>query len=175
MAKTNRNTPTAEQAKIEAAIAGTEVAIPVTSTETVGGVTLTQPQILAKLNGFLDPVKRVDDLRSQLSQALADREQAFTDAREFLKNFRDALVALLGRGNPELSKFGFAPEKVRAPLTAAQKVQRAAKAKASRELLGTKGQKQKAEILRASKTPAISVGADGTVSIVPDAPAPKGA
>ena len=175
MTKTKRSTPTAEEAKIQDAIAGTEFEIPPTSTVIVGGVTLTQPQILAKLHGFLDPSKRAADLRAKLSQALADRAQAFKDAREFLKNYRDVLVAQLGRGNPELAKFGLAPAKAPTPLTAAQNVQRHAKAKASRERLGTKGKKQKAEILRASQTPAITVGADGTISIVPDAPAPKGA
>ncbi|MHB8416711.1 MAG: hypothetical protein ACYDCL_01455 [Myxococcales bacterium] len=172
---TNKQKPTAELVKLQAAVAGTQKLIPATSSETVGGVTYTQPQILAKLQAWIQFYTNVDSLHTQLTQALADRATATAAAKEFLKDFEAALIAQLGRLNPELAEFGFKPEKARTPLTSAQKVQQAAKAKASRELLGTKGKKQKAEALKAAAQPQLSVAADGTVSIVPPSPAPKGA
>ncbi len=55
------------------------------------------------------------------------------------------------------------------------KVQQAAKAKATRALLGTKGAKQKADAVKAANQPRVSVGADGTIAIVSKEPTPKGA
>ncbi|MHB8417775.1 MAG: hypothetical protein ACYDCL_06850 [Myxococcales bacterium] len=172
---TNKNGPTADLAKIQAAYDGTAKLLPAASSETVGGVTYTQPQILSKLDGWIQSIKDVDTIRTQLKQALADRETAIAAAKEFLKDFKAALIAQLGRLNPELAQFGFPPEKARTSLTAAQKVQKAAKAKATRDLLGTKGKKQKAEAVKAATQPQVSVGPDGAISIVPESPAPKGA
>ncbi len=167
--------PTAELTKLQAARSGTATLIPAGSSETVAGVTFTQPQLLAKLDGYIGALTAIDPIRTQLQTALAARVPVIADAKEFLKDFEAALIAELGRKNPELAQFGFKPEQARTPLTAAQKVKKTAKAKATREKLGTKGPKQKADILKAVNQPQLSVGSDGTISIVPPNPAPKGA
>jgi hypothetical protein len=174
MANNNDSKPTAEQSRIQAAYTGTETQIPVGSSEVVGGVSYTQPQLLAKLSGYLATYTAVQSARLQLTQAIAARTAAAADAKEFLKDFKATLVAQFGRTSTQLTQFGFGPAKVAAPLTAAQKVLKAAKAKATRTLLGTKGPKVKADIVKASQSPSVSVGSDGTVSIVPPPPAPSG-
>ena len=139
-----------------------------------GGVSYTQPQILAKLSGALATYTVVTNLRTQLTQAIAARDAAIAGALEFLKDYKVTLVAQLGRLNPQLSQFGFGPVKAATPLTAAQKVIKAAKAQATRVLVGTKGPKQKATLVKAAASPTVAVGSDGTISIVPPNPAPKG-
>ncbi len=172
MANNNGSKPTAEELKLQAAATGTQALIPVASSEVVGGVSLTQPQLLAKLAGYLAAYTAVTALRLQLTQAIAARTTAAADAKEFLKDFKVTLVAQFGRLNPQLAQFGFAPVKARTSLTAAQKVIQTAKAKATRTLLHTLGPKQKAEVVKAAASPTVSVGSDGTVSIVPPNPAP---
>lgn len=175
MANNNGSKPTAEQLQLQAAATGTQTLIPAASSEVVGGVSLTQPQILAKLAGYLATYTAVQSLRLQLSQALAARTTAAADAKEFLKDFKVTVVAEFGRQNPQLAQFGFGPAKARTSLTAAQKVIQTAKAAATRTLLHTKGPKQKADVVKAAASPTVSVGSDGSISIVPPNPAPKGA
>ncbi len=176
MAKTI-NGPTGELKKLQEALDGIAKLIPTGSTETVGGLVYSQPQLLAKVEGFIKSFTDLLDLRAQYAtqfhKALAVRVQAAADGREFLKDLRAALIARLGRGAPELAQFGFAPEKPRTPLTSAQKVQKLAKAKATRDRLGTKGKRQRAEALKALNEPRLSVGSDGTISIVPELPPSK--
>jgi hypothetical protein len=174
MANNNGSKPTAEQSSIQAALTGTQNAIPAKSSEVVGGVTYTQPQILAKLTGYLATYTAVETLRTQLTQAIAARVAAAADAKEFLANFKVTVVAQFGRLSSQLAQFGFGPAKVATPLTAAQKVIKAAKAQATRTLLNTKGPKQKAEAVKAANSPTVSVGSDGAISIVSPNPAPKG-
>ncbi len=174
MANNNDSKPTAEQLRIQAAYTGTQNAIPAKSSEVVGGVTYTQPQLLAKLSGYLATYTAVQSARLQLTQAIAARTAAAADAKEFLKNFKVTIVAQFGRLSTQLTQFGFGPAKVAAPLTAAQKVLKAAKAQATRTLLGTKGPKEKADIVKASQSPTVSVASDGAISIVPPPPAPSG-
>lgn len=174
MANNTSNGPTVEQSRIQAAYTGTQNAIPAKSSEVVGGVSYTQPQLLAKLSGYLATYTAVQAARLQLTEALAARTAVAADAKEFLKDFKATLVAQFGRTSAQLTQFGFGPAKVAAPLTAAQKVLRTAKATATRTLLGTKGTKQKADLVKAAASPTVSVGSDGTISIVPPPPAPSG-
>jgi hypothetical protein len=174
MANNNGSKPTAEQLQLQAASTGTQSLIPVKSSEVVGGVSYTQPQILAKLAGYLATYTAVQNLRVQLTQAIAARTTAAAAAQEFLKDFKVTVVAQFGRLSPQLAQFGFGPAKVAAPLTAAQQVIKTAKAAATRTLLHTLGPKQKADLVKAAASPTVSVGSDGSISIVPPNPAPTG-
>src|ERR1700734_1459954 len=97
MTNNNRNKPTGEQSKIQAAYTGTQTLTPAKSSEVVGGVSLTQPQILAKLSGYLATYTAVQSARLQLTQAIAARTAAAADAKTFLKDFKATVVAQFGR------------------------------------------------------------------------------
>ncbi len=60
----NHAGPTAEQKKLQAALAGTQALIPAKSSETVGGVTFTQPQLLSKLQAWVQTFNDVETLRT---------------------------------------------------------------------------------------------------------------
>lgn len=165
------NKPTAEQTAIQSALTGTQTQIPAKSTEVIGGVTYAQPQICAKLTGYLATYTAVISARLALTQAIAARDAAAAEAKEFLKDYKATLVAQFGRLSTQLTPFGFGPAKARTPLTAAQKVIQVAKMAATKALLGTKSEKEKADIVRASQSPNVSVASDGTISIAPASPA----
>jgi hypothetical protein len=84
-------------------------------------------------------VMAVKGARSQLSGQLPGFHKQYV-------GIKDALVALLGRGNPQLAQLGITVSKGSKPLTSVQKVVRAAKALKTRALRHTMGKVQKAAV-----------------------------
>ncbi len=119
--------------------------IPDGSTVLVTGTPVSKQNLIAQFVAFLALFADVDTA----AQALQNQRQALTaatpSARLLLAHVKAALVALFGKGNPALVAFGFSGTKPK-QLTAAEKTARVAKAKATRDLRGTGGKRQKAGV-----------------------------
>jgi hypothetical protein len=140
--------------------------IPAKSTVVVGGASYTQAQLVAAITALLAPIQAARNAKLAFNGAVLARTQNDPAVQTFVANFKAAIIALFGRGSPILAQFGFTPHKPTV-MTAGQKVVKAARAKATRAKLGTKGPQQKAQLL-AQQPPAFQVAPDGTVSLLPD-------
>jgi hypothetical protein len=130
----------------------------------VNGKSFDQKALLAEIDSVRGPWKGARSAHAVLRQFTQLKPENKKAADEFLAGLEAALVACFGRESEELTKFGFMPFKRRRPLTVEEKVQRAAKAKITRQKRGTLGKKQK-EAIKAEETPGVHVAPDGTVTI----------
>jgi hypothetical protein len=173
MTTSNSNQPKGDQLQLTTAQTAIPANIPVKSTVVVGGVSYTQPQLVALITTLLAPILAAQTAKQSFAAAVKARKQNQTAVRTFLVEFHAALVALFGRGSPVLAQFGFNPSKPRTT-TGGKTVVKTAKLLASRAKLGTKGPQQKALIL-AQQPPPFSVASDGKVALLPQddaSPAP---
>jgi hypothetical protein len=115
------------------------------STLSVNGRSLSVSQILATLNGYIGSGNTVASVKSQLKADLTAWNAEKSAARAFAVDLKAAVIQALGKQSPLLAQFGLSPPK-RTKLTTQQLATRAAKNKATRELRGTKGPQQKAQI-----------------------------
>jgi hypothetical protein len=165
MPTTNNNQPKGAQLKLTTAQTAVPANIPAKSTVVIGGVSYTQAQLVAYITTLLAPILAAQTAKQSLATAVLARKQNQLAVQTFLAEFRAALITLFGRGSPVLAQFGFTPHKAKTA-TAGKTVVKAAKSLASRAKLGTKGPKQKAQIL-AQPPPDFSVAPDGKVSLLP--------
>ncbi|MHB1845755.1 MAG: hypothetical protein ACYCWW_13090 [Deltaproteobacteria bacterium] len=156
---TQSNSDKGEELRLLDATNGVKQVIPTGSSIPIGGSPLTQPQLLAKLEGFEVVFQAVRNAQAVLHAALLAREAQSPAIAELLTQLKGALVAQLGSKNPELSKFGFKPSKAHAA-SGAKNVVKAAKPKITRQKRGTLGKKQKLG-LKAVGTPTVVVGPTG--------------
>jgi hypothetical protein len=112
----------------------------------VEGTTYTGAALAAKFATYTAPFQAAEDADTAKQVADEARDAVQTEAHAFTMATVAALKAALGRTSATLETVGIAPDKVPAPLTAAQKVTRAQKAAATRKARGTLGPKQKAKI-----------------------------
>jgi hypothetical protein len=132
--------------KISQLIAGIQAVIPDGSSVTVGGQAVAKADLVNELMQISSAYQAIDaavvaakGARSQLSGQLPGFHKQYVGTK-------DALVALLGRGNPQLARFGITTSNGSKPLTSTQKVVRAAKALKTRALRHTMGKVQKAAV-----------------------------
>jgi hypothetical protein len=132
--------------KVSQMIAGIQAAIPDGSSVAVGGATVAKADLVTQLMQISSVYQAVDagvlaakTARSQLSEQLPGFHKQYV-------GIKDAILAFLGRGNPQLAQFGIAVSKGSKPLTSSQKVVRAAKALKTRALRHTMGKVQKAAV-----------------------------
>src|SRR5579863_7783877 len=67
--------------------------VPSTTSWTINGTALTQPQIDAKLKGFLATFEALDVARQQYQAALAARRNITIEARDFQLQLKKVVVA----------------------------------------------------------------------------------
>lgn len=158
----NINKPAGDEQKLLTVQAGIQAAIPAGSKVVVGGTSYTQPQLLTKVGQLLAPYQPARDAKQALAAAVKAKKANQPAVQDFLVEFRAAVVALFGRGNPLLAKFGFQPKKAKTT-SSGKKVAKAAKAKATREALGTKGKVQKAEVLAQLNGAPVTVSPTGKI------------
>jgi len=132
--------------KVSQMIAGIQAVVPEGSSVAVGGVVLAKTDLVNELMQISSAYQAVDagvlaarTARSQLSAQTPGFHKQYT-------GIKDALLALLGRGNPQLAQFGITTSNGSKPLTPAQKVVRAAKSLKTRALRHTMGKVQKAAV-----------------------------
>ena len=132
--------------KVSQMIAGIQAVVPEGSSVAVGGVVLAKTDLVNELMQISSAYQAVDagvlaarTARSQLSAQTPGFHKQYT-------GIKDAILALLGRGNPQLAQFGITTSNGSKPLTSTQKVVRAAKALKTRALRHTMGKVQKAAV-----------------------------
>jgi hypothetical protein len=112
------------------------------STISVSGQATSVSDLLAALAAALGFFAAVD----AAVQALKTQRLALTaeqpSARKLVASIKAALISTFGKGNPVLVAFGFSAVKPRV-LTTAQKLAKSERAKATRELRGTTGPREK--------------------------------
>jgi hypothetical protein len=158
--------------QLDAAINGLQTAVPSGITNiTLSGVSLTIAALITEAQTVEKPWTDVRAAHAVIRAAMATRPGDIQMARGFLANLKAGLVSVLGADSQELLKFGLTPRSPRKPLTSAQKVVRAAKAKLTREARHTMGSRQKAG-LRNTETPVVTIGPDGTLIAPPASSVP---
>jgi hypothetical protein len=132
--------------ELQQMLQGWQAVIPSDSTvaSTAGG--LSQAAVVAQLQKYLGPYLDLDTKVTATQSVRAEVKSQLTEARQYQAMLKLALTNLFGTGSPQLAQFGLSPRKPTRPLNASQLAVRAAKARATRELRGTMGTKQKAPI-----------------------------
>ena len=132
--------------KVSQMIAGIQAVVPDGSSVAVGGAVLAKADLVNELMQISSAYQAIDagvlaakTARSQLSAQTPGFHKQYT-------GIKDAILALLGRGNPQLAQFGITTSKGSKPLTPSQKVVRAEKALKTRALRHTMGKVQKAAV-----------------------------
>lgn len=139
---------------------GVDGSIPAGTQFPVDGKTESQQELSQELADDLALFTALSDAVAKEKQARAALHGAIPGIRDRSKSIRAAIIQLLGKGNPLLSKFGIAPPKRRAPRSAEQLALSAAKAKLTREKHGTMSKKQK-RLMGSAPTPTLTLGPDG--------------
>jgi len=167
--------------KVSQMIAGIQAVVPEGSSVAVGGVVLAKTDLVNELMQISSAYQAVDagvlaarTARSQLSAQTPGFHKQYT-------GIKDALLALLGRGNPQLAQFGITTSNGSKPLTPAQKVVRAAKSLKTRALRHTMGKVQKAAVqytgelqLAVSETTPAAPADETAPAVAPPAAAAQG-
>ncbi len=132
--------------KVSQLIAGIQAVLPDGSGVTVGGGLVAKTDLVNGLMQISAAYQAIDAARLTAKGALS---QMRSDLPGFHKQYvgaKDALVAFLGRGSPQLAQLGIKVSTGSKPLSPAQKVVRAAKARKTRALRHTMGKVQKAAV-----------------------------
>ncbi len=111
----------------------------------VDGEELTQAQVVAKLQGYLDVYERVNAAKAAYGQALEAQEAMAAQAHAFKVSYGQALRHVLGKASPALATFGISVQQRKTP-TAQTQLLANAKRLATRKARGTLGKRQKAKI-----------------------------
>jgi hypothetical protein len=129
--------------KLDMALAGIQALIAPGTSVSLDGVSMTQQELVDKVNSYRTPRKQYRDLRSQAEQQRIAVVNSESDAKKLITALKATAQTLLGASNPDLTKFGFKPKKKRVRPTSGQQVLKTARADATRESRGTKGPLQK--------------------------------
>jgi hypothetical protein len=124
---------------------GFGTAFPAGSNLSVNGQSESQSSIVTALQAVLALFGNVDTAVQAAKSTRLVLQAALPGAHQFVELLKAALVANFGKGNPALVAFGIGTAKPR-QLTVEQKTAQKAKAKATRELRGTMGSRQKADV-----------------------------
>ncbi|MHB8419871.1 MAG: hypothetical protein ACYDCL_17485 [Myxococcales bacterium] len=148
-------------AKVLAMIAGITKDLTTKMSLTVGGLSMTQAAILAKLAAIESLFDAVTSARNGLTVAVAVKNAGAQDAKQFMADLKKAVEAQFGSRSPLLPDFGIALPKAKAARTTAEKAASAALGEQTRTVRGTKGKKQKAKVTVAGSPGVVVVGPDG--------------
>jgi len=132
--------------ELQQMLQGWQAVIPADSTMQSSAGSLTQAAVVAKLQGWLGAYTALDVQATAYKQARVPVKSLQPEARQYLAVLKAALANAFGPQSPQLEQFGLKPRKAPKPLTSAQQAVKVAKAKATRDLRGTKGPVQKAGI-----------------------------
>jgi hypothetical protein len=132
--------------KLQQMLAGVEAAIPDGTSVTVPGGSMAKAAIVQKLTAATSEFQTVDASLTALDVARTRLRGDLPDLHAFYDELKTSLSASFGKGNPLLAQFGLSPQKPRKKLTPEQRVARAAKARATRQLRHTGGVRQKAAV-----------------------------
>jgi hypothetical protein len=160
------------RAALSAMLSGVQTVIPDGSLIRVNGVDEKKADVVSGMQSVLAQYASVDSSTAVAKAARVQLRQAQPAAHQMLQQLKDAVIAFLGRGSPELQKFGLKARTARKPTTQ-QKALAAEKARRTRALRGTKGSRQKAAIRYAGE-PTLVLG-PAVNPAEPSAPSSSGA
>jgi hypothetical protein len=129
----------------------------------VNGAKRTMREIVGTLRGRIAATTKVAVARDAVQRAVAEERTVLAATDAFVAHLRRAILVAFGSGSKALADCGIAPPKKRRALKTVEKVQAAAKGKATRKLRGTMGRRQREKIK-----------ADGKVSVVVTPPPVNG-
>ena len=139
--------PKGFRSELQQLLQGWQEVIPSDSTFASSAGGFSQPAVLAKLQGYLEPYTDLDTHVTGANEARAQVRSQMSEAKAYCSALKAAVITYLGGENsPRLAKFGLKPRKTRTPLTSEQLAVRAAKVRATRKLRGTMGSTKKAGI-----------------------------
>jgi hypothetical protein len=124
----------------------------------------TLAQLVATLQGRADSAAAVAAAKAKYQTAVKAEKANRAATAVYVHDVRQSVKAMFSNSPEILADFGMVPDKVRTPLTAAEKVLAAAKAKATRAARHTLGKTQKASI-SGSLTGAVTVQLDATTTV----------
>jgi hypothetical protein len=133
--------------RIRGLIAGTQKHTP-TGPLTFGGATFTGTALVQVLQSLADALAAVDSAKAGWKDALKNAADVKAKVAPVVQAYRSWLVATYGNAPSTLADYDVTPRKAPTPLTAEQKVARAAKAKATRVARNTLGKKQRLPLRR---------------------------
>ena len=131
---------------LEAAAKGLQTGVLPTQTFKINQKVLPVADAAKLYESFVALYTAEEDAERRLTVARAAVEAAQPAIREALEAMKEAAYFLLGKSNPEVERLGVSMPKKPAELSVEAKVLKAARARATRELRGTKGKKAKAAI-----------------------------
>jgi hypothetical protein len=160
--------------RIRGLIAGTQKHTP-SGSLTLVGATYTSTALVQLLQSLADALAAVDTAKAGWESALKNEASVAAQVKPVIQGYRDWVLATYGSAPSTLADYGMTPRKVPTPLTAEQKVARAAKAAATRKARNTMGKLQKKAVkgtvpATAPSTP--SSTASSPVATAPTAAAP---
>lgn len=135
---------------------------------TAGGKVSQLTDLSTEVAGMLAIYQTVETTGLAHKNALKARDDAEPTVMARYQEIATAVKAALGKRSPNLPKLGLKTNKTPTPLTAAQKLERNAKAQATRKARGTKGKKQVRAMHGEVPTPAPQPSAP----VVPPTPSP---
>lgn len=162
---TSANTPSGLELKLEDALEGVQQELPAKSSLQINNAAMTQAQMVTQLTGYLTTVQAVGAAKATYAAAVVARTAMQPAAREFLVQLRAALLALYGRGSPQLAKFGMTANKPSKP-SPTTSVLAAAARQLTRAQRGTISKKQRQSITVVSP-PQVTMGGTGKPVILP--------
>lgn len=138
----------------------------------VGGKTLTKAQITQPLTTYVDQATKTAAAKTAYDESLLAEREARQEAHAMVDDLKPYLQGRFGAESPQLQQqFGLPPHK-KPQKTVAAKSQAIVKGKATRTLLGTRGSKQKKELIASSaQGHAAPPPAPATPPATPPAPA----
>ena len=150
-----------QQQRLQMVRDATAKVLPATTVLQLDGQSVKVSDFLTSLDSALATFAATNAAKAALKQTQTDRTQKVATVEAQVGDLKTYLVSLWGKGSPQLAAFGFTP-KARTPLTSEQKALRAAKAKLTRNVRGTKGSKQKLGVTVQGQPGLVLMAADGT-------------
>jgi len=140
------NEPKGFRLKLQQMLAGVQAVIPDGNSVIIPGGSMTKVEIVKRLTAGTSDYLTVDTSLTALRLARVQLRGELPDLRVLYDQLKASLSASFGKGSPLLAQFGLSPQKARKQLTPEQRVARAAKARATRQLRHTGGVRQKAAV-----------------------------
>ncbi len=150
-----------QQQRLQMVRDATAKVLPATTELQLNGQSVKVSDFLTSLDNALATFAATNAAKAALKQAQSDRTQKVAPVELQVAYLKTYLVSIWGKGSPQLASFGFTP-KARTPLTSQQLALKAAKAKLTRNVRGTKGSKQKLGVTVQGQPGLVLVAADGT-------------
>jgi hypothetical protein len=134
------------------------------------GQTIQKTAVVTPLQAYVAATQQTAVTEAAWHASVQKEQAAEAAARAMIEEIKPVLQGRYGKSNPQLeTQFGIPPVK-KAQTSAATKAAAAAKAKATRQLLGTKGSKQKKAAIAAAGAPSPATPASPEPAVAPGAP-----